>query len=59
MITSYHLGNSRSERIVWFMEQLGLLHDPNRFDRGPDSFATRDPKRIRHVGVVLPQGDKP
>ncbi|MEI9983247.1 MAG: glutathione S-transferase N-terminal domain-containing protein [Aliidongia sp.] len=24
MITIYHLNNSRSERIIWLMEELGL-----------------------------------
>ena len=35
MITVYHLENSRSERVIWLMEELGLAYDLQRFDREP------------------------
>ncbi len=33
MITIYHLDNSRSERIVWLMEELGLPYEQKTFLR--------------------------
>ncbi len=33
MITIYHLDNSRSERIVWLMEELGLPYEQQTFMR--------------------------
>ena len=39
MITIYHLDTSRSERIVWLMEELGLAYEMEWFERGPDRFA--------------------
>lgn len=33
MITIYHLETSRSERIIWLMEELGLPYDLQRFPR--------------------------
>ncbi len=39
MITIYHLGVSRSERIVWLMEELGLEYRLETFARRPDMLA--------------------
>lgn len=39
MITVYHLATSRSERIVWLLEELGLPYAIERFARGPDRLA--------------------
>ena len=33
MITIYHLDNSRSERIIWLMEELGLPYEQETFMR--------------------------
>ena len=33
MITIYHLDNSRSERIIWLMEELGLPYEQQNFMR--------------------------
>ena len=59
MITIYHLANSRSERIIWLMEELGLPYAINRFDRGPDSFAPEDLKHIHPLGraPIIRDGD--
>ena len=37
MITIYHLDSSRSERIVWLMEELGLPYHLEVFERLPES----------------------
>ena len=39
MITVYHLATSRSERIVWLLEELELPYTMEWFDRGPDRLA--------------------
>lgn len=39
MLTVYHLDTSRSERIVWLLEELGLPYRIERFARGPDRLA--------------------
>lgn len=59
MITIYHLGRSRSERIVWLMEELGLPYDLAKFDRGPDRFAPQDLQRIHPLGraPIVRDGD--
>ncbi len=36
MLTVYHLRNSRSDRIIWLMEELGLPYELKHFDRNPD-----------------------
>lgn len=36
MLTVYHLKNSRSDRIIWLMEELGLPYELKHFDRNPD-----------------------
>jgi glutathione S-transferase len=39
MITIYHLSTSRSERVVWLMEELGLQYKLERFQREPNMLA--------------------
>ena len=39
MITLYHLDRSRSERIVWLLEELGLEYKLEAFLRQPDLYA--------------------
>jgi glutathione S-transferase len=47
MITIYHLSTSRSERIVWLMEELGLDYKLERFQRESNG-AAPEPYRIIH-----------
>ncbi len=35
MITLHHLNNSRSQRILWLLEELGLTYDIKRYQRDP------------------------
>ncbi|WP_159991798.1 glutathione S-transferase family protein [Pelistega ratti] len=37
MITLYHLTQSRSQRIVWLLEELDLEYDLQAFDRNPET----------------------
>lgn len=60
MITIYHLENSRSERIIWLMEELELPYQVERFERRKeDTFAPADLKQIHELGraPVIRDGD--
>ena len=35
MIIVHHLENSRSQRILWLLEELGLPYEVRRYDRDP------------------------
>ena len=50
MITIYHLSTSRSERIVWLMEELGLEYKLERFEREPNGAAPEALKAIHSLG---------
>ena len=50
MITIYHLSTSRSERIVWLMEELGLAYEVERFEREPTGAAPDALKAIHALG---------
>jgi len=50
MITIYHLDTSRSERIVWLMEELGLPYKLELHLRGPTGAAPEALKTIHPLG---------
>ena len=50
MITIYHLSTSRSERIVWLMEELGLEYSLEKFQREPTGAAPDALKAIHPLG---------
>jgi glutathione S-transferase len=50
MITIYHLSTSRSERIVWLMEELGLEYRLSRHQREPNGAAPDALKAIHPLG---------
>ena len=50
MITIYHLETSRSERIVWLMEELGLDYKLEVFPREPTGAAPPPLKEIHALG---------
>lgn len=35
MITVHHLENSRSQRVLWLLEELGLEYEVKRYERHP------------------------
>lgn len=59
MITVYHLETSRSERIVWLMEELGLPYDLQVFPRETTGAAPHPLKEIHTLGKapVIRDGD--
>jgi len=51
MITLHHLDNSRSQRILWLLEELGLEYDIVEYKRDPDSAAAPESlKKIHPLG---------
>ena len=38
MIIVHHLANSRSQRVLWMLEELGLDYEMIRYARSPDTF---------------------
>ncbi|WP_372826272.1 glutathione S-transferase [Polaromonas sp.] len=54
MITVHHLNNSRSQRILWLLEELGLNHDIKRYER--DRKTMLAPPALR---AVHPLGKSP
>jgi glutathione S-transferase len=59
MITIYHLSTSRSERVVWLMEELGLDYRLERFQREQTGAAPEAMKAIHPLGraPVIRDGD--
>ena len=59
MITIYHLDTSRSERIVWLMEELGLEYKLELFHRNENGSAPDALREIHALGKapVIRDGD--
>lgn len=47
MITVHHLNNSRSQRVLWLLEELGLEYRVQRYQRDPKTM--RAPESLRKV----------
>ena len=51
MITVHHLENSRSQRVLWMLEELGLPYDVRRYERNPKTMlAPPELKRVHPLG---------
>ncbi len=51
MITLHHLNNSRSQRIIWLLEELGVEYEIRRYERNPaTSLAPASLKAIHPLG---------
>jgi len=37
MITVHHLNNSRSQRVLWMLEELGVAYEVKRYERDPET----------------------
>ncbi|MGF1606788.1 MAG: glutathione S-transferase [Rhodothalassiaceae bacterium] len=48
MITVHHLNNSRSQRILWLLEELGLEYDIVRYERDPETMLAPEALRAIH-----------
>jgi glutathione S-transferase len=60
MIVVHHLNNSRSQRVLWLLEELGLAYEIKRYQRDPKTMLA--PPALREVhplgkSPVLTDGD--
>ena len=54
MIVVHHLDNSRSQRVLWLLEELGLAYEVKRYERDPETMLA--PPSLR---AVHPLGKSP
>ena len=47
MIVVHHLNNSRSQRVLWLLEELGLAYEVKRYQRDPKTMLA--PPELRNV----------
>ena len=60
MITVHHLNNSRSQRILWLLEELGLEYEIKRYERDPQTMLAPESLRAIHPlgkSPVITDGD--
>lgn len=60
MITLHHLNNSRSQRILWLLEELGVDYEIKRYERDKKTmFAPTELKKVHPLGKspVITDGD--
>ncbi len=59
MLTLYHLGNSRSERIIWLAEELGISYKLEKFPRDEAGGAPKAYKALHPLGraPIIRDGD--
>jgi len=50
MLTVHHLNNSRSQRVLWLLEELGLSYEIVRYQRGSDMRAPKELRAIHPLG---------
>jgi glutathione S-transferase len=48
MITLHHLNNSRSQRILWLLEELGVAYEIRRYQRDPKTMLAPPALRAIH-----------
>ncbi|MGL1475016.1 glutathione S-transferase N-terminal domain-containing protein, partial [Vibrio parahaemolyticus] len=61
MIIVHHLNDSRSERILWLLEELALPYEIRKYQRDPQTrLATDELKAIHPLGKspVITEGDR-
>ena len=54
MLIVHHLNNSRSQRVLWMLEELGVEYEIKRYQRDPNSMLS--PPELR---AVHPLGKSP
>jgi glutathione S-transferase len=60
MILVHHLNNSRSQRVLWLLEELGLDYEVKRYERDPKTMLAPDALRQVHPlgkSPVISDGD--
>jgi glutathione S-transferase len=50
MLTVHHLNNSRSQRVLWLLEELGVPYDIVRYQRQPSMLAPKELRAIHPLG---------
>ena len=50
MLTVHHLNNSRSQRVLWLLEELGVAYEIVRYERQPDMRAPKELRAIHPLG---------
>jgi glutathione S-transferase len=60
MITVHHLENSRSQRVLWMLEELGLDYEVRHYKREPSMQAPAALRAVHPLGKspVITDGDK-
>lgn len=49
-LTVHHLNNSRSQRILWLLEELGIAYEIKKYQRQPDKRAPESLKAVHPLG---------
>jgi glutathione S-transferase len=59
MIIVHHLNNSRSQRILWMLEELGVPYEVKRYEREPSMQAPASLRAVHPLGKspVIADGD--
>jgi len=59
LLTLYHLRNSRSDRIIWLLEELALDYEIVRYERDPTFRAPPEMREIHELGKspIIRDGD--
>lgn len=60
MIIVHHLNNSRSQRVLWLLEELGVAYEVKRYERDPDTMLAPPALRAVHPlgkSPVITDGD--
>jgi len=60
MLTVHHLNNSRSQRVLWLLEELGVPYDVVRYQRLPSMLAPKELRAIHPLGkspVITDKGN--
>jgi glutathione S-transferase len=50
MLTVHHLNNSRSQRVLWLLEELGVSYEIIRYNRQPNMLAPPELRAIHPLG---------
>jgi glutathione S-transferase len=50
MLTVHHLNNSRSQRVLWLLEELDVPYEIVRYQRGPDMLAPKELRAVHPLG---------
>ncbi|KAI0791687.1 thioredoxin-like protein [Abortiporus biennis] len=51
-LTLHHLNDSRSQRILWLLEELGIPYNIKSYQRGPDGIAPQELAQIHPFGTA-------